>query len=359
MSSSKFGLKSKSRSSEESVSSSSTTASGLSGVDALRFDFLLCFPFLGMIELAQDLTFRGLWLDFFDFIFVSSTGPTFKGDARGDELKVVVRAGSDMLVGSLRWVDLSLFLDSKRKNPRFLVGMSDEVGLGPAEREREEEDTADMGRLQSDTFSIKGLLRILSRTAPAVPGRLSSSTVLSTGVLDRVNGGLMVLPPTMDDKLFAVECPRSVDASVSEEMVESGRMYSTLSEKPTRAREGGRGVDSSSELLLRKQGCDMDLLTEWPNLNSWRFSAGVLGALPVRDGKGGTGGLMIADKSWEEIAAERRWAWPRRPVGGPAGGPACNVVVGGDREPSFVGLLLSNVAPVRALPPMSSLPPRR
>ena len=55
------------------------------------------------------------------------------------------------------------------------------------------------------------------------------------------------------------------------------------------------------------------------------------------------------------MAAERRWACPRRPEGG----PGCSVVVGGDREPSLVGLLLSNVAPFRALPPMSSLPPRR
>lgn len=159
-------------------------------------------------------------------------------------------------------MDLSLILDSNRKKPRFLVGMSGEVGLGPADREREDEETADMGRLRSDTSSIKGLLRILSSTAPAVPGRLSSSTVLSVGVLDRVNGGLTVMPPTTDDRLFVVECPRSVEASVSEEMVERGRMYSTLSEKPTRALEGGRGVDSSSELLFRRQGCDMDLFTE-------------------------------------------------------------------------------------------------
>ena len=215
-----------------------------------------------------------------------------------------------------------------------------------------------MGRLRSDASSISGLLRILSRIAPAVPGRLSSSTVGRVGVPERVNGGLTMLLPTIDDKLFAVECPRNVDASVSDEMVDRGRIYSTLSEKPTRALEGGRGVDSSSELLLRRQGCDMDLFTEWPNLKSLRFSAGVFGARPVREGIGGTGGtagLMIADKSWDEMAAERRWAWPRRP----AGGPVVRVVVGGERAPSLVGLLLNNVAPVRALPPISSLPPRR
>jgi hypothetical protein len=56
-----------------------------------------------MMELAQDLTFRGLWLDFFDFDFASSAVSAFRGEARGDELNVVVRAGSEMLVGSLRW----------------------------------------------------------------------------------------------------------------------------------------------------------------------------------------------------------------------------------------------------------------
>lgn len=132
VSSSKLGVKSKSSSSEESVSSS-TTVSGCSGVDARRFDFLLCFPFLGMIEFAQDFTFLGLWLDFLGFDFVSSADSAVMGDARGDELKVVVRAGSEILVGSLRCVDLSPILDSKRKKPRFLVGMSGEVGLGPAE----------------------------------------------------------------------------------------------------------------------------------------------------------------------------------------------------------------------------------
>jgi len=103
LSSSKLGLKSSKPSSEdESVSSLSITASGCSGVDALRFDFLLCFPFLGMIEFAHDFTFRGLLLDFLDLDLASSVDSAFKGDANGDELKVVVSAGSEMLVGSLR-----------------------------------------------------------------------------------------------------------------------------------------------------------------------------------------------------------------------------------------------------------------
>jgi len=103
LSSSKLGLKSSKPSSEdESVSSLSITASGCSGVDALRFDFLLCFPFLGMIEFAHDFTFRGLLLDFLDLDLTSSFDSALAGDVNGDELKVVVRAGSDMLVGSLR-----------------------------------------------------------------------------------------------------------------------------------------------------------------------------------------------------------------------------------------------------------------
>lgn len=145
---------------------------------------------------------------------------------------------------------MSLFFDSKRKKLRLFDGISGEVGLGPADRDR----PADMGRLRSIDSSIRGLLRILSNTAPAVPGRLSSSTVGRVGVPERVNGGLTVLPPTIDDKLFVFECPRIVDTSVSDEIVERGRMYSTFSENPTRALEGGRGVDSTSGLLLRRQG---------------------------------------------------------------------------------------------------------
>jgi hypothetical protein len=46
----------------------------------------------------------------------------------------------------------------------------------------------------------------------------------------------------MDEKLPETEWPRIVDIelSVSEEMMERGRMYSTFSENPTRALEGGR-----------------------------------------------------------------------------------------------------------------------
>lgn len=86
------------------------------------------------------------------------------------------------------------------------------------------------------------------RIAPAVLGRDSSSTVLSVVRLVLNVCGLEVPELMTDDKLFVAEWPRNVDmdVSVSDEMVDRGRMYSTLSENPTRAREGGRGVSSAS-----------------------------------------------------------------------------------------------------------------
>lgn len=84
-------------------------------------------------------------------------------------------------------------------------------------------------------------------------------------------------------------------------MVESGRMYSTLSENPTRALDGGR-AGSSSETRSRRDGCDTDLLKEWPNTKSLP-SEGVAGALPESEG---AGGLMMVERSWEEMAPERR-----------------------------------------------------
>jgi hypothetical protein len=63
------------------------------------------------------------------------------------------------------------------------------------------------------------------------------------------------LPLTIDERLFAAECPRRVDreVSVSEEIVESGRIVSILSENVTRALEGGR-AGSSSDLCSRREG---------------------------------------------------------------------------------------------------------
>ena len=93
-----------------------------------------------------------------------------------------------------------------------------------------------------------------------------------------------------------------MDVSVPEDMVESGRMYSILSEKPTRALDGGRAAESSSGTWSRRDGCDTERLNEWPNANALP-SDGVAGALPAREG---VGGFMIEVRSWDEMAPERR-----------------------------------------------------
>lgn len=49
----------------------------------------------------------------------------------------------------------------------------------------------------------------------------------------------------------------------------------------------------------------MDLFTEWPKTN-WSPSSGVTGALPARGGAFGSVGRMIEERSWEEMAPERR-----------------------------------------------------
>lgn len=165
-------------------------------------------------------------------------------------------------------------------------------------------DIADMGRLRSNDSPLSGLLMKVSSTAPAVLGRLSSSTVLS-GVRPTLDGcGLELVLPTNDEKLFVAEWPRKVDmdVSVSEEMVDKGRMCSTLSENWTRARDGGRAAESSSEALSRRDGCETDLLNEWPNAKSLP-SEGVDGALPER---AAAGGFIMLERSWDEMAPERR-----------------------------------------------------
>jgi hypothetical protein len=209
------------------------------------------------------------------------------------------KAGSDLLVGRV-WTELSLRLDSNRKKPRRLAGTR--VALAPMVGDVG--DTADIGRLRSESSPLRGLLVNMSKTAPAVLGRPSSSTVLSDGRPTRDGCGLELLPPTMEERLLVAEWPRNVDrlVSVSEEMVESGRMYSTLSENPTRALDGGRAADSSSEPLSRSDGCDTDLLKEWPKANSLP-SDGVAGALPPR---AGAAGFIMEDRSCEDMAPERR-----------------------------------------------------
>ena len=192
----------------------------------------------------------------------------------------------------------------------------------------------------------------MSRIAPAVLGRPSSSiVVLSVGRLMR--GGVEVPTLTIDDRLPVAECPRivDIDVSVSEEIVESGRMYSTLSEKPTRALDGGRGGEESRS--SRTDGWPTASLTELLKANCLP-SREVIGALPLRTGGWDSAGRMMADRSCEEMAPDRRWACPRRPPGGPAR------KLGGASVPSsLAGLELNNeMPPVRLSPPINSLPPR-
>lgn len=77
----------------------------------------------------------------------------------------------------------------------------------------------------------------------------SSSGAVSIALDGRMEGGLGVPRLSIDEMLLLTEWPRIVDMelSVSEEMVDSGRgMISTLSEKPTRGRDGGLSDCSSN-----------------------------------------------------------------------------------------------------------------
>lgn len=188
-----------------------------------------------MIELAHDFAFLGPLIDLRVLVLPSlvSSSSVFVGEGKGDSTGTV-KAESDALErvkteGSLRFV-------SKRKKLRRLAGTVLALGCDMAVGEM-----ADDGRRKLDaSFPNK---RWLSKIAPAVLGRDSSSTVLSVGRPFR----LEEVPALMtEDKLFVAEWPRTVEVSVSEDIVERGRMYSTLSENPTRAREGGRGVSSES-----------------------------------------------------------------------------------------------------------------
>jgi hypothetical protein len=282
------------------------------------------------------------------------------GEGSGDS-DGIERAGSEALEESVG-TEESLRRDSRRKKPRRFAGTRGIVGL--VMLVGDVADTADIGRLRLKASSGNcGLLRgDISKIAPAVLGRPSSSeVVLSEGRLIRTDGGVDAPPLTIDDKLPVAEWPRTVDneVSVSEEIVDNGRMYSILSEKPTRAREGGRRGEESAlsekKPLSRSEGCETDLCAAWPKTN-WSPSRGVTGALPDRAGAAESLGRMILERSCDEMAPERRWACPLRP----AGGPGRRLVLGGGRMPSpFVGLeLRAKPPPVRPSPPMNSLPPR-
>ena len=104
-----------------------------------------------------------------------------------------------------------------------------------------------------------------------------------------------------------------MELSVSDEMVESGRIYSTLSEKPTLTRGTTRIFGESDSLLALEDGAEMtdDRLSESCPAEDvdQKLSTGLTGALPCRTGAGGGGesfGLTISERSCEDIAADRR-----------------------------------------------------
>lgn len=170
-----------------------------------------------------------------------------------------------MLVGSAGTLE-SLRRGSKRKKPRRFAGTRGEIGLVMVVGETG--DIADMGRLRLNRSppNCGFFCGEMSRTAPAVLGRPFSNVMLIAGRVMR--GGVDVPMLMIEDRLPVAECPRIVDmeVSVSDEIVESGRMYSTLSEKPTRALDTGRcgeeSEDSGKNPLSRSDGCDTDLFTE-------------------------------------------------------------------------------------------------
>jgi hypothetical protein len=123
----------------------------------LDLDFLLCFPFLGIIELAQDLTLRGLRpllrVEDFDFS-VSSIDSTLSTISEGEDAsRERERAGSDLQVGSV-WTVLSLRFDSSLKKLRRLALRRGELATSMGDI-GEIGEIADMGRLRRESSPEK------------------------------------------------------------------------------------------------------------------------------------------------------------------------------------------------------------
>ena len=104
-----------------------------------------------------------------------------------------------------------------------------------------------------------------------------------------------------------------IELSVSDEIVDSGRIYSTRSENPTRTRGTTLGGESEAPVRLcsglddRKSACDAARrVRSWPKNGLGSVSKGVAGALPPRLLPFASFGCMIICKSWHEMAPERR-----------------------------------------------------
>jgi hypothetical protein len=161
------------------------------------------------------------------------------------------REGPDTIMSSVAGRDGSLRLACQKKfflrdRRRDVLGLPvDIAGLG---------DEAEPGRLNfSRRPPNSSVLLLTSRTAPAVAGRgvalPCSRVVSSTGRAILAKTGLAAPMLIIEERLPDTECPRTVDMelSVSDDIVDKGRMYSMRSEKPTRTRGAGlRGEESDS-----------------------------------------------------------------------------------------------------------------
>ena len=232
-------------------------------------------------------------------------------------------------------------------------------------------------RLRGDcgSSSVTCGVWLRSRTAPAVLGR-EPFLLFGSGELTPLVGvsrpavGVLVTE-TIEETLPDTEWPGRTVAvlPVSVDTIDRGRgMNSRVSEKPTRARgpqnnpvfESGEAVTDTVGVVGGIAGgvatgsgsaLGVDLTSgNVPGLRS--KSAGLVGALLPREP--GLGGLSISDRSWLEIAAERRCAWPLLEGGGLTGAN-----VGEGMLPSdLVGLVLITVmaSPALTFPPTNSLP---
>jgi hypothetical protein len=119
-----------------------------------------------------------------------------------------------------------------------------------------------------------------------------------------------------EERLFETEWPGRtvVVLEASLDTSDRGRgMNSIVSENPTRVRVDGRAGKSivAGTALMSSECVDVVSLTPTApgegNANcSWSRAEGVVGALPPLIIMLEVGGLMIIERSWEEIAADRR-----------------------------------------------------
>jgi hypothetical protein len=313
---SKFGSKDSGSSSGGSSDRADASKDGLSGSGGGGVGVRSS---AGLFRLPCDLDFREISDLVHDFVFFdfdcfsvsssASSSPsaakvglsTESGDVGGEGSK----EGSEMLdrrtcVGFFESHQPKLLLFGDFTSEVVLDGGCSETGV----------DTADFGLSFSSIGAWSSCLSLVieSRMLPELCGRafeLSSSNVVCSGKRAiRVDGGLDVLRLITEDKLPDTEWPpRIVDSelSVSDEMVDRGRMYSTRSEKPTRTL--GTTLGGESELLRvcsgldRKSAVEVALLCWWPKKGFGSSSRGVAGALPPRLMWAKSFGCMIVCRS--------------------------------------------------------------